>query len=190
HVLHTDGLVEDRHRDIDDALTQLRGALAHPGRTPEDTCQAVIDAVAPDHPADDIALLVARTHTLPADRIATWDLPADPARVGEVRADATRTLADWGLEELGFAAELMLSELVTNAVRYGGEPIQVRLIRDRALICEVADGSSTAPHLRRAATTDEGGRGLFLVAQLSQAWGTRYTGQGKVIWAECSLDAA
>ncbi|MFD8410285.1 SpoIIE family protein phosphatase [Streptomyces sp. NPDC059650] len=189
-VLYTDGLVDDRHRDIDDALAQLRGALTHSDRTPEATCQAVIDAVAPEHPADDIALLVARTHTMPPDRIATWDLPADPARVGEVRAAATRTLAEWGLEELGFAAELMLSELVTNAVRYGGEPIQVRLIRDRALICEVADGSSTAPHLRRAASTDEGGRGLFLVAQLSQAWGTRYTGRGKVIWAECALDAA
>ncbi|MEU2390618.1 SpoIIE family protein phosphatase [Streptomyces sp. NPDC007369] len=189
-VLYTDGLVEDRHRDIDDTLAQLCGALAHTGRTPEDTCEAVIDAVAPDHPADDIALLVARTHTLPADRIASWDLPADPSRVGEVRAAATRTLAEWGLDELGFAAELMLSELVTNAVRYGGEPIQVRLIRDRTLICEVADGSSTAPHLRRAASTDEGGRGLFLVAQLSQAWGTRYTGRGKVIWAECALDAA
>ncbi|NXY97186.1 SpoIIE family protein phosphatase [Streptomyces sp. BR123] len=189
-ALYTDGLVEGRHRDIDDALAQLRGALAHSGRTPEETCQAVIDAVAPEHPADDIALLVARTHTLPADRIASWDVPADPSRVGEVRAAATRTLEEWGLDELGFAAELMLSELVTNAVRYGGEPIQVRLIRDRALICEVADGSSTAPHLRRAAGTDEGGRGLFLVAQLSQAWGTRYTGQGKVIWAECALGAA
>ncbi|MBW5480964.1 SpoIIE family protein phosphatase [Streptomyces bambusae] len=189
-VLYTNGLVEGRHRDVDVALDQLRRALAHPDRAPEDTCRAVIDAVAPEHPGDDIALLVARTHTLPADRIATWDLTADPARVSEVRAAATRQLADWGLDELTFAAELMLSELVTNAVRYGSEPIQVRLILDRALICEVSDGSNTAPHLRRAATTDEGGRGLFLVAQLSQAWGTRHTAHGKVIWAECALDAA
>ncbi|GAA1599140.1 SpoIIE family protein phosphatase [Streptomyces globosus] len=189
-VLYTDGLVEDRHRDIDAALEDLRRALAHPGRTPEDTCRSVIDAVAPDHPDDDIALLAARIHTLPAERIAAWDVPADPARVGEIRAVATRTLAEWGLEEPAFAVELLLSELVTNAVRYGGEPIQVRLIRDRTLICEVSDGGSTAPHLRRAAATDEGGRGLFLVAQLSQAWGTRYTPRGKVIWAECALDAA
>ncbi|MFJ2821475.1 SpoIIE family protein phosphatase [Streptomyces toxytricini] len=189
-VLYTDGLVEDRHRDIDAALEDLRRALAHPGRTPEDTCRSVIDAVAPDHPADDIALLAARIHTLPAERIAAWDVPADPARVGEIRAAATRTLTEWGLEEPAFAVELLLSELVTNAVRYGGEPIQVRMIHDRTLICEVSDGSSTAPHLRRAAGTDEGGRGLFLVAQLSQAWGTRYTPRGKVIWAECALDAA
>lgn len=189
-VLYTDGLVEDRHRDIDVALNQLQRTLAHPDRTPEDTCQAVMDAMAPEHPSDDIALLVARTHVLPADRIATWDLPADPARVSAIRAAAIRQLAHWGLDELAFAAELLLSELVTNAVRYGTEPIQVRLIHDRALICEVSDGSSTAPHLRRAANTDEGGRGLFLVAQLAQSWGTRYTPGGKVIWAECALDTA
>ncbi|MER7463148.1 SpoIIE family protein phosphatase [Streptomyces sp. NPDC097981] len=189
-VLYTDGLVEDRHRDIDVALDQLTRALGHPGRTAEDTCQAVIDAVAPDHPGDDIALLVARTRAVPADRIATWNVPADPSLVSGIRAAATRQLTDWGLDELTFAAELMLSELVTNAVRYGTEPIQVRLVHDRTLICEVSDGSSTAPHLRRAASTEEGGRGLFLVAQLAHTWGTRYTTHGKVIWAECALDAA
>ncbi|MFI1147638.1 SpoIIE family protein phosphatase [Streptomyces sp. NPDC020817] len=189
-VLYTDGLVEDRERDIDVALDQLSGILAQPDRSPEDTCRAVIDAMAPEHPADDIALLVARTRTVPADRIATWTVSADPSLVAGVRAAATRQLADWGLAELAFAAELMLSELVTNAVRYGTEPIQVRLVHDRSLICEVSDGSNTAPHLRRAASTEEGGRGLFLVAQLARAWGTRYTTQGKVIWAECALDAA
>ncbi|MER7336233.1 SpoIIE family protein phosphatase [Streptomyces sp. NPDC000075] len=189
-VLYTDGLVEDRHRDIDVSLDRLRTVLARPERGPEDTCRAVMEAMAPEHPEDDIALLVARARTLPADRIAAWDLPADPSKVCDVRAAATRRLADWGLEGLAFAAELLLSELVTNAIRYGGEPIQVRLIRDRTLICEVSDGGSTAPHLRRAASTDEGGRGLFLVAQLSQSWGTRYTPRGKVIWAECALDAA
>ncbi|MCX4825178.1 SpoIIE family protein phosphatase [Streptomyces sp. NBC_01142] len=189
-VLYTDGLIEDRHRDIDVALDQLRHALPHPDRTPEDTCQAVLDAVAPDHPCDDIALLVARTHTLPPDRIATWELPTDPALVSDVRAAAVRRLSQWGLDESAFAAELLLSELVTNAVRYGTGPIQVRLIHGRTLICEVHDTSSTAPRLRHAATTDEGGRGLFLVAQLAQTWGTRYTTDGKVIWAECALDAA
>jgi serine phosphatase RsbU (regulator of sigma subunit)/anti-sigma regulatory factor (Ser/Thr protein kinase) len=189
-VLYTDGLIEDRHRDIDAALDELRRALAHPDRPPGDTCQAVIDAVAPEHPGDDIALLIARTNALPADRIATWELDADPARVGEVRAAAMEQLGRWGLEETSFATELLLSELVTNAVRYGRAPIRVRLILDRALICEVHDASSTAPRMRHAATTDEGGRGLFLVAQLAQAWGTRYTTSGKVIWAECALDGA
>ncbi|MBB5119395.1 protein phosphatase [Streptomyces eurocidicus] len=187
-VLYTDGLIEDRHRDFDTALEQLRRALAHPNRPPEETCRAVVRAVVPDHPADDIALLVARTHALSPQRIATWELPADPALVSTVRGSVTRRLADWGLEEVGFAAELLLSELVTNAIRYGTGPIGVRLLYDRTLTCEVSDTSSTAPHLRHAATTDEGGRGLFLVAQLAQSWGTRYTADGKVIWAEFALD--
>jgi anti-sigma regulatory factor (Ser/Thr protein kinase) len=144
--------------------------------------------VVPDHPKDDIALLVARTRALDPDRIATWDLPADPALVSGLRGAVTRQLEDWGLHEATYAAELVLSELVTNAIRHGRGPIRVRLIHDRALICEVADISSTAPHLRHAAATDEGGRGLFLVAQLAQAWGTRYTAEGKVIWAECAVD--
>ncbi|TJZ57323.1 GAF domain-containing protein [Streptomyces piniterrae] len=187
-VLYTDGLIEDRRRDFDTALGQLRHALAHPNRPPEDTCEAVLRTVVPDHPADDIALLVARTHALDAHRIATWELPTDPALVSGVRAAVTRQLAAWGLDELAFATELLLSELVTNAIRYGTGPIRVRLLYDRTLICEVSDTSNTAPHLRYAATTDEGGRGLFLVAQLSQAWGTRYTADGKVIWAECALE--
>ncbi|MFE9933040.1 SpoIIE family protein phosphatase [Streptomyces sp. NPDC005533] len=189
-VLYTDGLVGDRHRDLDVALDELLGALAHPDRTPEETCQAVLDAVAPEHPGDDIALLVARTNAVSPDRIASWDLAADPALVGEVRAAAVGQLDRWGLQESAFATELLLSELVTNAVRYGTAPIRVRLILDRTLICEVYDASSTAPRMRRAAGTDEGGRGLFLVAQLSQARGTRYTTEGKVIWAECALTAA
>jgi anti-sigma regulatory factor (Ser/Thr protein kinase) len=94
------------------------------------------------------------------------------------------------LEELVFTTELILSELITNAIRYGAAPVRVRLVRDRTLTCEVWDASSTAPHLRYAATTDEGGRGLFLVAQLSEVWGTRYTPEGKVIWAEQVLPAA
>ncbi|MET9846140.1 SpoIIE family protein phosphatase [Streptomyces ossamyceticus] len=187
-VLYTDGLVEDRSRDLDEGMDMLRKALAgHPDREPEDSCRAVLASLLPERPADDVALLIARTHALPPDRIAEWDVPPDPAAVAGVRAAVTAQLDAWGLEELGFSMELVLSELVTNAVRYGCEPIHLRLIHDRTLICEVADGSSTSPHLRYAATTDEGGRGLFLVSQLTERWGTRYTPQGKVIWAEQAL---
>lgn len=186
-VLYTDGLVEDRERDIDVGLELLRTALAGPDRSPEDTCRAVLDALLPARPSDDIALIVARTHALGPDRIADWQVPSDPAAVGEVRASVTRQLAQWGLDDMAFATELILSELVTNAIRYGSGPIQVRVLRDRSLICEVFDSSSTSPHLRYAASTDEGGRGLFLVAQLAERWGTRYTPAGKVIWAEQPL---
>ncbi|WP_406840268.1 SpoIIE family protein phosphatase [Streptomyces sp. AHU1] len=186
-VLYTDGLVEDRKRDIDVGLELLRTALAGADRSPEDICQAVLNALLPARPSDDIALIVARTRVLDADRIASWDVPPEPAAVGEVRASVSRQLARWGLDEMAFTTELILSELVTNAIRYGNGPIEVRMLLDRALICEVFDGSSTSPHLRYAATTDEGGRGLFLVARLTDRWGTRYTPGGKVIWAEQPL---
>ncbi|ATW52187.1 histidine kinase [Streptomyces peucetius subsp. caesius ATCC 27952] len=186
-VLYTDGLVEDRGRDLDTGLEILRDALAGAGRTPEDTCAAVIEALVPARPSDDIALLVARTRRLDPAKVAHWEVPRDPSAVAPIRTACARRLADWGLEEIGFATELVLSELITNAIRYGAEPITVRLLHDRTLICEVSDASSTSPHPRRAKTTDEGGRGLFLVAQYSERWGTRYTPAGKVIWTEQSL---
>ncbi|GGW07431.1 histidine kinase [Streptomyces narbonensis] len=186
-ALFTDGLIESRDRDPDAGLAALRGALAGPALTPEETCTAVIDAMLPSRPSDDVALLVARTRRLDPARIAEWDVRPDPAAVSPVRNACARRLADWGLEDIAFTTELILSELITNAIRYGSEPIRVRLLHDRSLTCEVSDGSSTSPHLRRAEATDEGGRGLFLVAQFAERWGTRYTARGKVIWSEQAL---
>ncbi|MFP3989716.1 SpoIIE family protein phosphatase [Streptomyces sp. E11-3] len=184
-ALYTDGLVEGRNRDIDVGLDLLRGALeGGAGRTAEETCQAALDATLSAHPTDDIALLVTRTRLLPPSQVATWDVPPDPAAVATVRAQCGAQLAAWGLEEIAFATELILSELITNAIRYGAPPIRVRLLHDRTLTCEVSDGSSTAPHIQRAAITDEGGRGLFLVAQFAHRWGTRHVPGGKLIWTE------
>ena len=73
---------------------------------------------------------------------------------------------------------------MTNAIRHAQPPIQLRLIWDEVLSVEVSDGSSTAPHLRRADRWDEDGRGLMLVAQLAERWGTRHTRTGKTIWAQ------
>ncbi|WP_234356729.1 SpoIIE family protein phosphatase/ATP-binding protein [Streptomyces sp. NBRC 110028] len=186
-VLYTDGLIEKRDRDIETGLEMLGEALSHPGRTPEQTCTAVLDALLPERPSDDIALIVARTRVLEPGRIADWEVPSDPAQVAEVRAAVAGKLAEWELGEVAFTTELILSELITNAIRYATGPIRVRLLCDRSLICEVSDTSSTSPHLRYAATTDEGGRGLFLVSQFADRWGTRYTAEGKVIWTEQTL---
>ncbi|MGW1173968.1 SpoIIE family protein phosphatase [Kitasatospora sp. NPDC002543] len=192
-ALYTDGLVTGRDRDLDNGLTALRRAMASARAegdgSPEDTCRAVFDALVPPHPRDDIALLVARTRLLEPDQVATWDVPYDFAAVSGIRRACADQLTVWGLEELSFTTELILSELITNAIRYGAEPVRVRMLRDTSLVCEVSDGSSTAPHLRYAATTDEGGRGLFLVAQTAERWGTRYTARGKVIWSEQTLTA-
>ncbi|MEU0413792.1 SpoIIE family protein phosphatase [Streptomyces griseorubiginosus] len=186
-VLYTDGLIEDRHQDIDTGLARLHAALTRADRSPEETCEAVLDAMLPARPSDDVALLVARTRALDPGRVAQWELPSDPAVVSRSRAAVTGQLAAWGLEELSFTVELIASELVTNAIRHATGPVRLRLLRDRALICEVSDGSGTSPRLRRARTEDEGGRGLFLVAQLAERWGTRYTPDGKIIWTELPL---
>ncbi|MFD9600739.1 SpoIIE family protein phosphatase [Streptomyces sp. NPDC059970] len=190
-VLYTNGLVEDRHRDIDEGLALLRRTVAeNADLTPEETCEAVLRTLVPERARDDIALLVGRTRRLDAADVVQLYVPSDPSAVSQVRAEVSRKLAEWDLVEEAFTTELILSELVTNAIRYATGPIGVRLLRDRSLICEVSDHSSTSPHLRQAATTDEGGRGLFLVAQFADRWGTRYTDHGKVIWTEQALRAA
>ncbi|MES4908401.1 MULTISPECIES: SpoIIE family protein phosphatase [unclassified Streptomyces] len=186
-VLYTKGLLQSGGVDVDTGLQRLLGALARADPDPERTCRTVMESLPPSHPTEDMALLVVGATGLAEDHMASWDLPSDPAVVADMRAAVARTLADWGLEEAGFTTELVVSELLGNAIRHASGPIRLRLLRDRALICEVADGSTTAPHLRRAAITDEGGRGLFLVAQMVDRWGTRYTRRGKVIWTEQTL---
>ncbi|MFG2518369.1 SpoIIE family protein phosphatase [Streptomyces sp. NPDC048527] len=192
-ALHTDGLLAvdrrepGREPDLDAGRERLRNVLEL--RTPslDGRCVAVVDALVPARPNDDVALLLARTHRLGTGQVASWDLESDPAVVAEARKKVTRQLAEWGLDELAFTTELVVSELVTNAIRYASGPIRLRLIVERALICEVSDAGASAPHLRHPRTTDEGGRGLFLVSQFSQRWGARYTLDGKIIWAEQSL---
>ncbi|MET9454984.1 SpoIIE family protein phosphatase [Streptomyces canus] len=186
-ALYTDGLVEAADRDIEVGLNLLRGALADKAGPLEETCDRVLRTVLPARPADDIVLMLARTSALDSAKVRTWELPRDPAAVARARKSASEQVTAWGLGDAAFATELIVSELVTNAVRYGDDPVVLRLIRDSALICEVSDGSSTAPHLRRARVFDEGGRGLLLVAQMAERWGSRQTATGKTIWAELGL---
>ncbi|MFB7927830.1 SpoIIE family protein phosphatase [Streptomyces sp. NPDC056039] len=188
-ALYTDGLIEAADHDIEVGLGLLRRALGSPADALEETCDQVLRTVLAGRSADDIVLMLARTAALDAGQVHTWRLPPDPAAVARARKLAGGQLSDWGLTEVAFTTELIVSELVTNALRYGGAPIELRLIRDSTLICEVSDGSNTAPHLRRARVFDEGGRGLLLVAQLSDRWGTRQTATGKTIWAEQPLPA-
>ncbi|MEV5873700.1 SpoIIE family protein phosphatase [Streptomyces sp. NPDC052101] len=186
-AFYTDGLIETRGRDLDVGLDTLRTALTGAGSCLQETCDAVLSAVLPEQRTDDVALLVARTRALDADHVADWEISSDPAVVAEARAQVAAKLRAWNLDDMAFVTELVVSELVTNAIRYAAPPIHLRLIKDESLICEVSDGTCTAPHLRRARTYDEGGRGLMLVAQLTERWGTRYSGTGKTIWAEQPL---
>ncbi|WP_329432678.1 SpoIIE family protein phosphatase [Streptomyces sp. NBC_01280] len=182
--LYTDGLIEGVDHDMELGMSRLGEVLAQPDVDLSDLCTSAVQQLVPVPQPDDIALLLTRTHALGPDHVVSWDVPMDPAAVAEVRARATRQVEAWGLGDLAMTTELIVSELVTNAIRYAEPPIHLRLLRDARLTCEVADGSSTAPRLRHARSTDEGGRGLFLVAQLAHRWGARYTAGGKIIWAD------
>ncbi|MFH9953895.1 SpoIIE family protein phosphatase [Streptomyces roseolus] len=185
--LYTDGLVRGGDRDVERGMARLGEILAGPERDLATLCTSAVRSLVPEPQPDDIAFLLTRTRTLGDDRVASWTVPADPAAVAEARAWATRRLGRWGLTDLAMQTELIVSELVTNAIRHGAPPVRVRLLCDARLTVEVTDATSTAPRLKHARSTDEGGRGLFLVAQMSHRWGARYTPTGKIIWAELEV---
>ncbi|MFE0647057.1 SpoIIE family protein phosphatase [Streptomyces sp. NPDC059534] len=189
-ALYTDGLIERGHADLDEGMAAFREALSAalvPGRLLEEVGPEVVRGLVPGPLSDDVTLLLATVRGVPESDSATWSFPADPSVVSAARARVLDQLSRWGLDELAFTTELVASELVTNAIRYAGGPLELRLIRAASLICEVSDGSGTQPRMRRAHATEEGGRGLFLIAQLTDRWGSRYTRTGKTIWTEQAL---
>ncbi|MET8772177.1 SpoIIE family protein phosphatase [Streptomyces sp. NPDC004658] len=186
-ALYTDGLVESRDHPLDEGLQAFVGALTDPSRPLEDVCDHVLNTLDTHHGEDDIALLMARVQGLPAESVGDWTLPREPRSVGRAREYARGQLLSWELEPLVDTTELLVSELVTNALRYGEGDIRLRLLLDRTLVCEVWDSGLVQPRRRRARDTDEGGRGLQLVGLLSAAWGSRRTPRGKTVWFELPL---
>ena len=188
-VLYTDGLVEKRTRDIDEGL-RLLGEIFGPGaaaRPLEDLCRATLAGVYEDHQRDDIALLIARLHRIPPDRHVSWTLPSELTSARRARVLIRRPLTRWDLADLIPVTELLVSELVTNAVRYAQGSIGLRLVLEGGLVCEVMDNSAALPRLRYPGDEDERGRGLQVVSQMAQRWGARRTTAGKVVWSEQAL---
>ncbi|MGB6457370.1 MAG: SpoIIE family protein phosphatase [Streptosporangiaceae bacterium] len=188
-VLYTDGLVEKRGRDIDEGIGRLRDIFG-PGSADEpleELCRATLAGVYADEHRDDIAVLMARLRRLPADHIVTWTLPSELTSASRARTVIRRPLRRWGLTDLLPTAELLVSELVTNAVRYAQGRIGLRLVLEKALVCEVLDDSAALPRLRHPDESDERGRGLQVVSQLAQRWGARRAASGKVVWCELPL---
>jgi GAF domain-containing protein len=191
-VLYTDGLVENKGRDISDGLARLTDIFGpgSPTRPLEDLCKATLDGVYGDEQRDDIAVLIARLGRLPADRYASWTFAPEQTSVREARAVLAEPMKRWDLEDLIPTTELLVSELVTNAVKYSRGEVTLRLVNEKALVCEVLDTSGALPRLRQASSDDENGRGLQVVRQLSHRWGTRRTATGKVVWCEQQLPGA
>jgi hypothetical protein len=188
-VLYTDGLVEKRTQDIDVGINRLRdiftaGTVDLPL---EDLCRATLAGVYADQQRDDIAVLIARLRSIPRDNIASWTLPSELTSARRARGLIKRPLKKWGLADLQPLAELLVSELVTNAVRYAQGKIGLRLILEGGLVCEVLDDSAALPRLRHPDEDDERGRGLQVVSQVAQRWGARRSLTGKVVWCELPL---
>ncbi|MFJ8883429.1 SpoIIE family protein phosphatase [Streptomyces sp. NPDC102402] len=186
-ALYTDGLVESRDHPLDEGLDAFRRALTEPSQPLEDVCDHVLTTLDTRHGEDDIALLMARIQGLAPDAVGDWRLPRELRSVALARELARTQLTAWDLDDLVDTTELLVSELVTNALRYGEGEIRLRLLRDRTLVCEVWDAGLVQPRRRRARDTDEGGRGLQLVGLLSAAWGSRRTPRGKTVWFELAL---
>ncbi|QFZ77750.1 SpoIIE family protein phosphatase [Streptomyces fagopyri] len=167
----------------------LRPLLDSAGARPlAELCGDLAAALPDDRPTGDTLVLLARTRALPADRVLSFPLPAGAEAAPLARRAARRQLKTWGVdEEAAFTTELIVSELVGNAIRHGAPPLRLRLILDRALTCEVSDGATSAPHVKHARTVDETGRGLFIVASLADQWGARHHKHGKTVWAEQPL---
>ncbi len=185
--LYTDGLVESRKHQLDEGLLAFRTALQNGSPGLEKLCDQVLSELDPHHGEDDIALLMARVRAFPEDAVGDWRLPPEPTSVSKARELACGWLLVRGLDELVDTTELLVSELVTNALRHGRGDIRLRLLRDTNLVCEVWDDGYAQPRQRRAQETDEGGRGLQLVSLLAERWGSRRTPHGKIVWFELGI---
>ncbi|MEW1776764.1 ATP-binding SpoIIE family protein phosphatase [Streptomyces sp. NPDC086777] len=188
-VLYTDGLVEDPAASIDDGIGRLTDVVreVHPWDDLQQAARRVVARLSPAEPLrDDVTLLLARMVGRRSRDTATWRLPARAATAARARALAAPLLRRWHLgEPARDSALLVLSELVANAVRFGGGPVTVRLVRAGSrLTCEVGDTGNGRPRLRRGDLLDDGGRGLHVVHKLTTRWGVRWTDTGKSVWAE------
>ncbi|AWT46337.1 MULTISPECIES: ATP-binding SpoIIE family protein phosphatase [Streptomyces] len=188
-VLCTDGLVEVRGADIGEGLAALCESAAHPAASMDEACDTIIRALnTHGERKDDVALLMARLNGIPADDVADWQLTRDPREVAHARRLVRDRLLHWGLPDAVETAELLVSEVVTNAVRHGtGERIGLRLVRADALLCEVTDDEPELPALRAADPWEESGRGLRVVSRLAREWGASAAGHRKTVWFEQSL---
>jgi Stage II sporulation protein E (SpoIIE)/GAF domain/Histidine kinase-like ATPase domain len=186
-ALCTDGLVESRDHDITEGLDALCESLTTAAATPDDLCENVLRALHTDEREDDVALLIARFDGIPNASVANWTMRPHAEAARHVRSLIATTLAGWGLDAQIDAASLLATELVTNAIRYATRPITMRLLRTETLMCEVTDDDHNLPVLREPSDNDEGGRGIYLVSQLSHRWGASHTAAGKAVWFELAL---
>jgi serine phosphatase RsbU (regulator of sigma subunit)/anti-sigma regulatory factor (Ser/Thr protein kinase) len=188
-ALYTDGLVEDPSVPIDEGIGRLAGAVrrVHPWDDLQQAARRVVAELAPHtRLRDDVTLLLARMAGRRRADTASWRLPARDDAAARARRHAYALLRRWHVrDETRDNALLVISELVTNAVRFASGPVTVRLTKaGTSLLCEVSDTGNGRPRLSRSVPLADKGRGLHVVHRLTVRWGVRWTEPGKVVWAE------
>jgi anti-sigma regulatory factor (Ser/Thr protein kinase) len=188
-ALYTDGLVESPVVDIDEGMQRLRRALSRPG-TAHSTADRLMGLI--DHDRgydDDVTLLLVQAAAATHGDTVKADLASDPRIVGQVRETVSAALRHWHLAECIDTAELLISEVVTNAIRYARTPGDLVVRRGAgAIYIEVSDSDGRVPRILHPGDEEEHGRGMILVEALADRWGTRPTHTGKTVW--CQLAAA
>lgn len=189
-VFYTDGLIERRDRSLRqgvESLTEVAGSV-----TALDAAgigEEVLSRLA-DSPEDDVAVVVVRvpgpddeTRRSGSPRVRRWVLPGEPASIGRARHAVLRTARAWDLAGVGHA-ELVVSELVANAVLHGWGQVQLRLYdTGDGLRIEVEDSNPTPPVTTDGHPGRIGGFGMQIVERLAD-WGWRPSRGGKLVWAK------
>ncbi|MFB7669492.1 SpoIIE family protein phosphatase [Kitasatospora sp. NPDC056138] len=186
-LVEAHGLCDDPDEAVGEGLARLCGDLVDPTALAEDACDGVLNRLQSDDRRDDVAMLVARLEGIRSTEVATWTLHSLPIEVGRARRLVREQLATWRLTELADDVELLVSELVTNAIRISWDDVQLQLILADKLLVEVSDGSHNLPSLEPAESMEEMGRGLHLVSKVAHRWGAARKAVGKVVWFETVL---
>ncbi|MFC4529918.1 ATP-binding protein [Sphaerisporangium dianthi] len=121
-------------------------------------------------------------------RRASWVLVPEPTTVPQTRRRVRRKLSDWGLSAQAEVVELLVSEVVTNAMRHSWGAVMSLAMDDGTLRCEVQDTNPAPPRVREVHEGDEGGRGMYLMQALSTSWGSHPLSTGKVVWFEVACE--
>ncbi|MGI5216192.1 ATP-binding SpoIIE family protein phosphatase [Plantactinospora sp. CA-290183] len=185
-LLFSDGVVERRQRSLTDGLNVLVDAIAGAATGDPRTLCALATGAVPGSTEDDVAVLAVEHASTPS-RSASMEVPAEPTAPGRVRHWMTGQLTAWEVPEAVIgAAVLCTSELTTNALLHAGTAarVEIDLSSERLLVSVADSGTRGAVTRTRTEKLSSRGRGLGLIEQLSDGWGTDPTVRGSTVWFE------
>jgi signal transduction histidine kinase/serine phosphatase RsbU (regulator of sigma subunit)/anti-sigma regulatory factor (Ser/Thr protein kinase) len=187
-TVYTDGLVERRGIDLGMRLDDLeRALLEHRGDAVAEVPGTLVDLLA-QGANDDVALAVVKVHDSGSD-VMRLPLSEDLGAVSAARRAVAAQARAWQVPERGVAdLVLVTSELVTNSLRHARGPYELRVRRvEREVVVEISDATALRPRRRQVDGDSESGRGLTIVEAVADRWGSRTTGDGKIVWAARSV---